>query len=266
MSLKIAVCIKSVPDPDHYDNIRIDPETKTLIRTGIPSVINSADKHALELAMQIKEQFLAKVSVFTMAPPQGKDQLLRALAYGTDDAYLLSDRKVGGADTLATSHSLCAMISHVDDYDLILAGNESEDGATAHVPSQLGEWMGIPHMADVVDAQLVDETTICATKEYEDGNRRYKIKMPCVLAVKKKINVVRYPKPVDIFKAKNKPLIIFSADDLPELNQSYIGLAGSPTKAGELITPEYSRSSQPIEGSSEEIADSIIGILQKIIN
>jgi electron transfer flavoprotein beta subunit len=263
MTLKIGVCIKPVPDPEHYDQIQIDPETKTLVRKDMPSVINSADKHAIELAMQLKETTGAEVSIFTMAPPLGKEQLVSALAYGADAAYLLSDRKVGGADTLATSHSLCTMIKKVGQFDLIIAGNESEDGATAHVPSQLGELMGIPHMADVINAKLISEDTINVSKEFENGYGNYNIKLPCVLAVKKKINEVRYPTVMNLFAAKKKPLTIFSAADLPELNEKLIGLAGSPTKAGELITPEYSRDSKSIEGNSEEIAEAILELVAK---
>ena len=263
MSLKIGVCIKSVPNPEHYDRIEIDPETKTIVRKNMPCVINSADKHAIELAMQLKEATGAEVSIFTMAPPQGKEQLVSALAYGADAAYLLSDRKVGGADTLATSYSLCTMIKKVGQFDLIIAGNESEDGATAHVPSQLGEWMGMTHMADVIHAELISEDTINVSKEFENGYGNYNIKLPCVLAVKKNINEVRYPTVMNMLAANKKPLTVFSAEDLPELDENFIGLEGSPTKAGELITPEYSRDSKSIEGSSEEIADAILELVMK---
>lgn len=263
MTLKIGVCIKSVPDPEHYDQIQIDPETKSIVRKDMPSVINSADKHAIELAMQLKETAGAEVSIFTMAPPQGQEQLVSALAYGADAAYLLSDRKVGGADTLATSYCLCTMIKKVGPFDLIIAGNESEDGATAHVPSQLGEWMGIPHMADVINAKLISEETINVSKEFENGYGNYNIKLPCVLAVKKNINEVRYPTVMNMFAAKKKPLTVFSAEDLPELDEKFIGITGSPTKAGELITPEYSRESKTIEGNSEEIAAAILELVMK---
>ena len=264
MSLKIAVCIKSVPDPSSYDSMKLDPETKTLIRTGIPSVINENDKHAIELAMQIKEKKGGEVVIFSMAPPNARTQLVEALSYGADSAYLLSDRKVGGADTLATSHSLAALIKKVGDFDIVIAGNESADGATAHVPSQLGEWMGFPHMVDIVGAEISDdESCIDVRKEYETYFADYSITLPCVLGVKKSINTVRYPNMMNIMKAKSKPLTVFAADDLPDLDDRYIGLAGSPTKAGTLIAPEYGRNGTPIEGSAEEIAAEIIKIIEQ---
>lgn len=213
--------------------------------------------------MQLKESTGAEVSIFTMAPPQGKEQLVSALAYGADAAYRLSNRKVGGADTLATSYSLCMMIKKVGHFDLIIAGNESEDGATAHVPSQLGEWMAIPYMADIINAKLISEDTINVSKEFENGYGNYNIKLPCVLAVKKNINEVRYPTVMNMFAAKKKPLMVFSAEDLPELNEKFIGIAGSPTKAGGLITLEYSRNSKSIEGNSEEIAEAILELVMK---
>ncbi len=262
MSLNIAVCIKPVPDPDHYDKIKIHPETKALIREGIPSVINTADKNAIELAVSLKEKFGGEISVVTMAPPSAREQLLEALSYGIDKAYLLSDRRVGGADTLATSYSLYHMLKKIGSFDLVILGNESDDGATAHVPSQLGEWMDTAHMSDVVAVDIKDDNTVLLTKEYEDSFCDYEAAMPCVIGVRKNINEVRYPKTWDILTAKNKPYTVFSRDDLPEMDDAMIGLAGSPTKAGDLHTPEYSREAEPITGSADEIADKILEILE----
>lgn len=262
MSLNIAVCIKPVPDPDHYDKIKIHPETKALIRQGIPSVINTADKNAIEQALILREKFGGEISVVTMAPPSAREQLLEALAYGIDKAYLLSDRRVGGADTLATSYSLCHMLNKIGKFDIILLGNESDDGATAHVPSQLGEWLGATHMCDVVAVDVRDDTVLL-TKEFEDRFEDYEADMPCVIGVRKNINEVRYPKTWDILTAKNKPYTVFSRDDLPEMDDNMIGLSGSPTKAGDLHTPEYSREAIEIKGSADEIADEILQIISK---
>jgi len=257
MSLKIAVCIKPVPDPECYDRITIDPIKKTLVRKDIPSVISSADKHALELAVQMRERHDGSISVFSMAPPEARAQLLEALAFGADDAYLLSDRRVGGADTLATSYALSALIQHVGHYDMILLGNESDDGATAHVPSQLGEWMSLPHMTDAVGVRVESDSAVLVDKEFETGIARYRVQLPCVIAVRKTINDVRYIPVKNFFAAKRKPLTVLGADDLA-LDNAYIGLNGSPTKPGELITPQYSRNTVPIEGTDEEIAQAII--------
>lgn len=262
MSLNIAVCIKPVPDPDHYDKIKIHPETKALIRAGIPSAINTADKNAIELAVSLKEKYGGEISVVTMAPPNAREQLLEALSYGADKAYLLSDRRVGGADTLATSYTLCHLLNKIGKFDLVILGNESDDGATAHVPSQLGEWMDAAHMSDVVAADVKDEKTLLLTKEYEDCFCDYEAEMPCVIGVRKNINEVRYPRTWDILTCSNKPYTVFSRDDLPEMDDAMIGLSGSPTKAGDLHTPEYTREAEAITGSAEEIADKILDIIE----
>lgn len=254
MSLNIAVCIKSVPDPEQYDNMKIDPVKKTLVRSQIASIINPTDKHALELALQLKEKFGGKVAVVTMAPPSAEKELKEALAMGADEAYFLSDRKLGGADTLATSYSLSKALGKIGQFDLILAGNESADGSTSHVPSQLGEWMGIPHIMEVVDYQSDDERKAKVKKKIENGYAEYEITLPAVIAVTRDINQPRYISAMGIIKAKNKKLEVLSADDLVDLDSNYIGLDGSPTKAGELRILDMKREGELIEGTEEEIA------------
>lgn len=265
MTLKIAVCIKSVPDQDYYDDVTIDPTSKRLNRQGIPSVISSIDMHALELALSLKEKHGATITVITMAPPDGKDQLFKALGFGADEAYLLSDRKVGGADSLATAYTLRVLLKHIGDFDLILAGNHSDDGATSHVPSQLGELMGISHVMNVVGFEMIDGDTARVKQNIEIGNAIYKVALPAVIAVEKTINTVRYPNVMETLKAKKKPLNILSADDLPELDDEKIGLQGSTTQAGELVTMEFNRDGELFEGSAEEIAEQIIEKINSVI-
>lgn len=264
--MQIAVCIKSVPNPDYYDNITIHPEKKTLVREGIPSVINSADKHAIELALQLKESFGGEVTVLSMAPPNAKQQLLEALALGADRAYLLSDKKVGGSDTLATSYILSELIKETGNYDIILAGNESADGATSHVPSQIAEWLGVGHSMNVVAMEMEDSSHALVTKQFENGRGVYRLKVPCVIAVNQRINEVRYTNAMDILKAKKKPLKIWSAENLSNLNDDYIGLDGSPSKSGDLTTVEYSKNCMMLEGSDEEIAEVILEKIRPLIN
>lgn len=265
MSLNIAVCIKSVPDPEQYDNIKIDPVKKTLVRSGIASIINPTDKHALELALQLKEKFDGKVIVLTMAPPNAEKELKEALAMGADEAYLLSDRKLGGADTLATSYSLSKALDKIGQFDLILAGNESADGATSHVPSQLGEWMNIPHIMEVIDYQSDDEKQAKIRRKVENGYAEYEITLPAVIAVTRDVNTPRYISVMGIIKAKNKKLEVLSTDNLDDLDYNYIGLDGSPTKAGELKILDVQRESKLIEGTEEEIAKSIYSKMKTTI-
>lgn len=258
--MNIAVCIKSVPDPDFYDSIQIDPVTKVLVRDGIPTIINTADKHALEEALRIKERNGGKITVISMGPPNARTQMLEALAMGADKAFLISDRRVGGADTLATSYTLSKVIEKTGPYDLILAGNESADGATAHVPSQLGEWMDIPHAANVISLEE-QENSIIVSRQFENGVAKYRLQMPCVIAVNTRINVVRLTNALAILKAKKKPLTVFSADDLDKLDMNYIGLPGSPSQNGDMETMESKKDCTMIEGNEEEAAEKVYSII-----
>lgn len=258
--MKIAVCIKSVPDPDYYDSIRIDPETKLLIRNGIPTILNTADKHALEEALRIKEGVGGDITVVTMGPHAAKQQLTEALAMGADRAFLVSDRKLGGADTLATSYTLSRALTVTRPYDLILMGNESADGATAHVPSQLGEWLGFCHCANVMSIQQ-DDGGFIVMRKLDRGMAKYRISAPAVIAVNHRINTVRLTNALAILRAKNKPLATLSADDLGELDERYVGLAGSPSQNGELLSVESDRHCTMIEGTEEQAAEQVYTIL-----
>lgn len=264
--MKIAVCVKSVPDPDHYDKIIIDPVTKNLVRTNTPSVINSADKHALELALTIKEKIGGEITAVTMGPNDATEQLYGALAMGIDKAVLLSDRKLAGADTLATSYALSILLKNLDDFDLILAGNESDDGGTSHVPSQLGEWLDLPHIMDVVSVDIEGGNSLVARKDVESGTIDYRLALPGLVAVKKTINEVRYTTMGGLFEARSKPLTILSGDDLKDLNEESIGLKGSPTQPGELRAIDYDRKAEAIEGDAEFIAAAILDKLGALIN
>ncbi len=259
--MKIAVCVKSVPDPEYYDSIHLDPVNKTLVREGIPSIINIADKHAIEEALRIKERLGGEITVISMGPPNAKTQMLEALAMGADKAYLISDRKVGGADTLATSYTLFKAIEKTGPYDLVLAGNESADGATSHVPSQLGEWMKVPHVANVCK---IDEGEDCfvVLRQFESGCGKYRVKMPCVIAVNQYINQVRLTNAMAIIRAKRKPLTILTADDFDELDENFIGLSGSPSQNGEMESIESCKECIMIGAEDEtEASEKVYAIL-----
>lgn len=251
--MQIAVCIKSVPDPDFYDQIVIDPVKKTLVREGIPAVINEADKHAIEEALRIKETRGGEITILSMGPPAAKQELLQALGMGADRAFLISDRRVGGADTLATSYTLFKAIEKTGPYDLVLMGNESADGATAHVPSQLGEWMGVSHAANVVDLQTEDGSFV-VTRKMDEGTAKYRLKGPSVIGVSQRINKVRLTNAIAILKAKKKPLEILTADDLDNLDERYLGLKGSPSQNGDLHTVESNKDCAMIDAEDEKAA------------
>jgi len=257
MPLNIAVCVKPVPDPEQYNNITIDPVKKTLNRAGIPTIINPSDKHALEAALKIKEKFGGKVVTISMAPPDAKDKLRECLAMGADEAYLLSDKAFAGADTWATSYTLAMGLKRIGDFDLILAGNESADGATSHVPSQLGEWMGMPHIMNVTGIAMEDERNAKVMQRVENGYMEYEVTLPAVFAVTRDANKPRYITAMGIIKSKNKKLEVYSVDDI-DVNRELIGLKGSPTQPGAIYTPDIKRNTVEITGSPEEIAEKLV--------
>ena len=261
MALNIAVCIKPVPDSEYYDKISIDPETKRVNREGIPSIINTMDKNAIEAALKLKDLHGGKVTAFTMAPDSAVENLRLVLAMGVDEAVLCSDREFGGADTWATSYTLCKAMEKTGEYDLVILGNESEDGGTAQVPSQVGEWMNVPHLSNLTSIEY-DGDKMLVTSKSESGSIKYRVALPSVFAVTRDINDPRIPNVMGILKAKSKPLNILRSSDL-DLNPDFIGLAGSPTQPGDISVPDMNRKSEAMSGEAEEIADKIIGEIKK---
>lgn len=264
MALNIAVCMKVAPDPDKYNLIKLDPVTKTLIRDGIDSVISTTDLHAIELALQLKKKFGGKVTLINMGPQSNEKQLREALGYGCDDAVLISDRRLGGADALATSYTLFKGLEKCGGFDLVLLGNISDDGATAHVPSQLGEWLGVPHLTDVMSFDMPDESSALVEKEIDGGLNVYRLRLPAVVGVTKRLNTVRHPNVRDIFMAKKKPFTVLTADDLPELDESRIGLAGSPTQAVGYIDADFHRDCIEITGKPEQQAAELVRLIKSV--
>lgn len=265
MALNIAVCLKVVPDPEQYDKIQLDPVRKTLVREGIDSVISSTDLHAVELALQLKSKFGGRITLLSMGPGSNEKLLREGLSYGCDEAYLLSDRKLGGADALATSYSLVKGLEKAGVFDLILLGNASDDGATALVPSQMGEMFGIAHMTDVIGFEMEEEGQALVKKEMSDGVYTYKVALPAVFGVTKRLNTVRHPSVMGIFQAKNKPLTVLTAADLDDLDESRIGLEGSYTQSGDYRNVDYHRECVELEGSDAEKAAEILKTVSKLI-
>ncbi len=257
MALNIAVCIKPVPDPEYYNKIQLHPEKKTLIRQGIPTILNPIDKNAVEEALKLIEQFGGKVSLFSMAPPDAVNILKEGLAMGADEAYLLSDTDFAGADTLATSYTLSLGIKKAGYYDLVLLGNESADGATSQVPAQLGEWLNMPHLMNIQKIDMKDEHAAEVNMKTESGYIQYEVQLPACIAVRREINKPRYISFKNILKAKKKKIEIWGVSDInPDINK--IGLRGSPTQPGEIYIPDISRKGEEITGTPEEIVEKLI--------
>lgn len=259
--MNIAVCIKSVPDPEYYGQITIDPVPKRLVRDGIPAVINEADLHAIEEALRLKETCGGKITIVSMGPPAAVKQLKEALAMGADEAYLVSDRKLGGADTLATSYTLAKTLETAGTFDVIFTGSESADGATAHVPSQLGVWMNAAHATNVIG--VCYDQGIVVTKQFEQGKGKYRLQTPCVIGVSAKANEVCFNSVQNILAVKNKPVTILCAADLKDLDEHYIGLVGSPSQNGEVEAIEANKECVMLTGNENELAEQIAEIIRR---
>lgn len=251
--MNILVFIKQVPDTNE---VRIDPVTKTLIREGVPSIINPDDKNALEEALRIKEQYGGKVITITMGPPQAETALRETLAMGADEAYLLTDRAFAGADTFATAKTL-ATIARKFDYHIIFCGRQAIDGDTAQVGPQLAEQLNIPQVTYVKEVKIEGDTVV-AKRALEDGYEVIKVKMPVILTAIKELNTPRYPSIKGIFEAyREKEVKIITANELG-INPQEVGLKGSPTKVVRTTTPEIQRAGEIFSGNVKECVHNLI--------
>ncbi|MDR1965313.1 MAG: electron transfer flavoprotein subunit beta/FixA family protein [Synergistaceae bacterium] len=267
-----------MPDPKYYDRITIDPQRKTIVRSGIPTMINPVDKNAVEAAMQLRERFGGYVAAISMAPPDAREILREVLAMGADAAYLLSDRAFGGADTLATSYTLYKGLKKIElerglPFDFVFCGCESADGATAQVSSQLGEWLAFPHLWNVFSIESVSPDSSGGRESFklrtkiENGFMEWVGRTPLVLGVSREMNKPRFTSVMGIMKAKNKPLTVwgladFAEDDGHGMDSGLIGLSGSPTQPGEIFTPDLKRSGETLTGTPEEIVERIFAVMR----
>jgi electron transfer flavoprotein beta subunit len=231
----------------------MDPVTKTLIREGIPSVINPLDKHALEAALEIKDTHGAEVILLAMAPASTRPVLREALAMGADRAVLLSHQNFAGSDTLATSRILAAAIRLLKPFDLICCGNFTLDGSTAQVPSQVAELLGIPNIMHVSRMELKTAGQLVITQKIEQGHVVLEAEPPLLLSFTKEANKPRYSSFLEILAAEQREIALWSNAEL-RLEDGLIGLAGSPTQMADLLVRQKTRQGLRLEGSPEEIA------------
>ncbi|MEG0777615.1 MAG: electron transfer flavoprotein subunit beta/FixA family protein [Oscillospiraceae bacterium] len=236
--MNMLVCIKQVPDTTE---IRIDPVKNTLIRDGVPSIVNPFDAYALEIAARIKDTTPdSQVVLLSMGPPQAKDALKECLAVGGDKAYLVSDRAFGGSDTLATSYILSSAIKKLEEtegkFDIILCGKQAIDGDTAQVGPEIAEHLDLPQVTYAVEAS-VDGAIVKVKKEVDDGFEMIGAKMPCVITVTKPSYDPRYPTIKSKMAANRKEIGTITADDITNIDRERIGLKGSPTKVKKTFTP-----------------------------
>ncbi len=258
--MKIIVCIKQVPDTT---NVRINPQTNTLIREGVASIINPFDVYALEEGIRLKEKHGGSVAVLSMGPPQVDEALREAISLGADEAYLLSDRAFAGADTLATAYTLALGIRKLGGADIILMGRQAIDGDTGQVGPGAAENLGIPHITDIRKIESIEaDGTIVVQRLLEDGYVRLKTRLPALFTVVKEINEPRLPSLKGKLRAKKEPIHVWSAKDL-ELNTDRVGLTGSPTQVIKIFTPPKPSGGKVFQGEVKEAVAALIAELEK---
>lgn len=256
--MKIIVCVKQVPDTTE---IKIDPVKGTLIRDGVPSIMNPDDKGGLELALRLKDQHGAHVTVISMGPPQADVILREAFAMGADRAILLSDRKFAGADTLATSYALSGLCRTLD-YDLIIAGRQAIDGDTAQVGPELAEHLDLPQITYVADAKRLDNGNLLVHKENEDSVQVLEVEGKCLLTVLASAFEPRYMSVNGIMKAYEREVEVWGADKI-DVDESKLGLAGSPTKVFKSFPKALKAPGEVHEVSEEEAVELIVNKLKE---
>jgi len=255
--MNILVLVKQVPD---ISIIKIDPVTNTLVRAGVPSIVNPDDLAGVEEALQLKARYGGKVTVLTMGPQQAQNMLYSLYARGVDDAYLLTDRKFAGSDTWATSNILSSMIKTLP-YDLIIAGYQAIDGDTAQVGPQIAEFLNLAQVTHVSKIIEVKDQKLIVEKKYEDDTHLLSVKLPCLITTLKSMNTARLMRADLAMDIEEKPIHMISLNDL-EINETEIGLKGSPTRVKKTYTKEVIKRSSPIEITPKEAAMRILSLVK----
>lgn len=234
--LQMLVCVKQVPD---VDQMKMDPETGTLIRAGVPAILNPLDANALSAALSVKESWGGEITLITMGPPNAEAVLRECLAVGADRAILVTDRAFGNADTLATSYSIASAAKQYGKYDLIFCGKETLDGATGQMGAQLAERFDSAQVTSACLIKEVDEErqTLIVERELETGVETLEVKMPCLFTMEKTNYPARIPNLKGKMRAKKAEIVTVTANDIPGLDRARIGDPGSPTKVPRMFPP-----------------------------
>jgi electron transfer flavoprotein beta subunit len=259
--VNIIVCVKQVPDTTE---ISIDPETNTLVREGIESILNPFDEYALEEAIRIKErQGEGKVTALSMGPPQTETALKECIARGADEAVLLSDRRFAGSDTWATSCVLSAAIRHIGEYDIIICGQQAIDGDTAQVGPGISIHLGVPQIAYVSEVIELSKEACKVRRLIETGHEIYNVKLPFLMTVVKEINEPRIASLRGKMKAKKAEIPVWDLDAIG-VSEDDTGLKGSPTRVVEIFNPPKPSGGVKIEKETvNESAEELYSMLKK---
>ena len=262
--MKTAVCIKQVPGTSQ---VEIDPVTGVLKRDGVESKMNPYDLYALETALRLKQQYGGEITVITMGPPQAQAVIREAFMMGVDHGVLLSDRRFGGADVLATSYTLSQGLQAAGPFDLIICGKQTTDGDTAQVGPAIAEHLGLPHAAWVAEIMKADTKSLQIRQDLVSVSQVSEIPFPCLITVDKDMCVPRLPSYRLKKATEGKTVRFLGFDDLPDRDLTRYGLVGSPTAVERMFAPPEKEKQVYLQGNAQEKTDELFRILsgKKII-
>jgi len=252
--MNLIVCIKQVPDTN---DVKIDPQTNTLVRQGVASILNPFDTYAVEEAVRIKEKHGGRVTALTMGPPQASQVLRDAIAVGADEAVLLSDREFAGADTLATSYTLTQAIRKIGSFDLILCGKQAVDGDTAQVGPGIAAQLDIPQIIFVRSIRELTPQKIVVERMTEDGYDVVESALPCLISVVKGINEPRMPSLRGVMVSKKAQIPTWTVKDV-DADPARLGLKGSPTYVHKIFTPPPRTGGRKFEGEAPQVVEAFV--------
>lgn len=259
--MNILVCIKQVPDSN---KVEVDPVTGVLKRNGVESKMNPYDLYALETALRIREEKGGTIYALTMGPGQAAGIIREAFAMGVDKGVLISDRKFGGADVLATSYTISQGIKMVGDFDLILCGKQTTDGDTAQVGPEVSEYLNIPSVSNVSKIVEITDNDITVEMDMIHDIEIAKVQFPCLLAVDKDIFMPRLPSYVKKQETKDREIQVITLADLEDKDEKHYGLNGSPTQVQRIFPPEVNAHREMWNGTSTELSEQLYSKLQDL--
>ncbi|HEX9024916.1 MAG TPA: electron transfer flavoprotein subunit beta/FixA family protein [Clostridium sp.] len=250
--MNILVCIKQVPGTS---KVEVDPDTGVLKRDGIDSKMNPYDLYALETALKIKESKDGIVNVLSMGPNQALSVIREAYTMGADAGTLLSDRKFGGADVLATSYTIAQGVKKMGDFQLIICGKQTTDGDTAQVGPEMAEWLKIPHVANVKRIIEIGDFSITVEMDMPESLETVEIAYPCLITADKGIFEPRLPSYKKKLSTKDREIKVLTLNDFDDKNEKNYGLNGSPTQVERIFPPEVNNAREMWTGSSSELSE-----------
>lgn len=261
--MHIVVCVKQVPDTKI---IKINPKTNTLDRRSAPAILNPFDAHAVQEAVKIKKRVGGTVSVLSMGPPQAVAIIKNSVEIGADRGYLISDRAFAGADTLATSYALSKALEKIQEetpIDMVICGKHAIDGDTGQVGPGIARRLDIPPVTNVIEVTQVNdkEKKVLIKRKQINGYEVIEAQLPCLLTVEKDVNEIEYAPMPNMIKAARYEPIVWSVNDLNDVDKAQLGLKGSPTVVGKMFTPPKPEGGKRLEGTSDEQVRELVTLL-----